>query len=365
MKIFIVHENPYNAGNPYIYTLMDCITQHHPDVEWGWGLAQFWDSSIFSYEIIHFQWPQAFMASDNRAHSMSDFSAHLSNLKKKGIRIVATCHDLEAHYNQCAEFSRAIEIVYEMADAIFHLGEYSKEIFESKYKNSNHYLLPHHIFDTVYKEFPSRKEGLKHLKLHENKTYILCLGMFRSDEERDLVINCAKKINNKKVYFLAPAFMNVIKRRYFKFLPTLSQLKQFYLRWRYKIICTGETWVPVKDEEIPYYYAAADIAFVHRLKILNSGNAILPMLFKKKIIGPDIGNVGCFLKKWGYPVFDPLKPELAYKILEQGLSSGFSINFSSKYEEQLKLYSTLTISEKLYSFYQNEIASKNFLNQCN
>lgn len=355
MKIFIAHENPYNAGNPYIFTLMDCISQHHPDVKWGWGLSDFWSESIFSYDIVHFHWPQAFMASDKKKHTMSDFSDRILKLKNKGIRIIATCHDLTPHYKQCAEFSKALDIVYKTADTIFHLGEYSKELFKNRYPNCNHYLLPHHIYDTIYKEFPTREEALNQLKLKGSNTYILCLGMFRSDEEQKLVLDCAKKLKNKKIYFLAPAFMNVLKRRYLKFLPSTSRIKQLYFKWKYNIICTGKTWIPITDNEIPFYYAVADLAFVHRLKILNSGNAILPMLFKKIIVGPNVGNVGILLKKWKYPTFDPEKPQLAYKAIEDGLNFAHSNVFSHKHKEQYKLYSTSTISNKLYEYFQNEL----------
>jgi hypothetical protein len=61
---------------------------------------------------------------------------------------------------------------------------------------------------------------------------------------------------------------------------------------------TGHSWVPVDDNILPYYYAASDLAFIHRVKILNSGNAIMPMLFGKVVVGPDVGNVGVLLKKW-------------------------------------------------------------------
>lgn len=355
MKIYIAHDNPYDAGNPYIYTLMDCISQYHSDVKWGWGVSEFWEKNIFSYDIIHFHWPQVFMASDNRRHSMSDFSNRIAELKKKGIRIIATCHDLTCHYRQCAEFSKSFDIVYGMADVIFHLGEYSKKLFERKYPNSNHCLLPHHTFDTVYKEFPLRKDALKRLKLNESNTYVLCLGMFRSEEERKLVIECAKKFKYRKTYFLAPAFMNVSKKYWFNFFPTISRLKQLYYKWKYHIICTGKTWVPITDDEIPFYYAVADVAFVHRLKILNSGNAILPMLFKKIVVGPDTGNVGEILKQWGYPVFDPEKPKLAYKAIEQGVNLARSNNLPFPKNGQNMLYSTLIVSNMLYEYYQNAI----------
>ena len=78
---------------------------------------------------------------------------------------------------------------------------------------------------------------------------------------------------------------------------------------------TGQTWVPIDDTELPYYYKAADIALVHRKSILNSGNAVLPMLFDIAVVGPNVGNVGPFLKEWGYPTFETSKEETIYVAL--------------------------------------------------
>lgn len=351
MKIYIAHENPYNAGNPYIYTLMDSISQMHPDIEWGWGNESFWDDAIFSYDIVHFQWPQAFMASDHNVHSMQELRDRIYKLKAKGILIFATCHDLEPHYEQCTKYAKAFEIVYGLSDTIIHLGEFSKILFERKYTNCRHVIIPHHIYDTVYKTFHSREESATKLKLARSKTYILCLGMFRSDDERKLVIECSKKLKGKGIVFLAPAFMEVLKRPHIKFLPTFSRIKQLYYKWRYKILCLGKTWTPVSDEEIPFYYAISSLVFIQRLKILNSGNAILPMLFNKMIVGPDTGNVGPLLKKWNYPTFDINNASSAVAAIEQGLNLVESQKGINKLDLQKKEYSTSIISDKLYNLY--------------
>lgn len=158
MKIFIVHEDIYHAGNPYIYTLVEEIKKISSKVEIDYGREGFWNETIFNYDIVHFQWPQAFMAGDS--HQTSDLENHIKRLKSHGVKIVSTCHDLNPHYNQCADYGDCMNIVYKNSDVIFHLGDYSLHLFKNQYPNVQHWLLPHQIFDTVYTKY--------HLKRGQN-----------------------------------------------------------------------------------------------------------------------------------------------------------------------------------------------------
>lgn len=353
MKIFIVHEDIYHAGNPYIYTLVEGITALHKDVEFGWGQNDFWDESIFCYDIVHFQWPQAFMANDAGLHSIEDLNTWVKEIKEHGVKVVATCHDLEPHYSQCSEYDKVFSIVYRNCDAIFHLEEYSLQLFERKYPTIKHLLLSHHIFDTVYTKIPTREDAIKQLGFNPQKKYILCFGMFRAEAERQLVITAAKQLHDSNLVFLAPAFMNVYRRQKYKFIPTVSQLKRLYYRLRYNIIMAGSTWIPVNDEMLPYYYAVSDIAFIQRLKILNSGNAVLPMLFGKVIVGPDVANVGLLLKKWNYPTFDTENLNAIGSTIKRGIELSQNGYGKELRKKQLQCYSTAAISEKLYRYYLN------------
>lgn len=60
----------------------------------------------------------------------------------------------------------------------------------------------------------------------------------------------------------------------------------------------------VSDKELPYYYAAADIALIHRKEILNSGNLPMAFYMGKVVVGPNTGNVGSLLQETGNPSFD-------------------------------------------------------------
>lgn len=350
MKVFVVHEDPWNAGNPYIYTLIESISQYHVECKMSWGRELFWSKDIFSYDIVHFHWPQTFMGNDS--HSELDLLHHIERMKSSGVKIVATCHDLEPHYNQFADKAESLRIVYSHCDAIIHLGEYSKSLFEKRYPKTKHLVIPHHLYDTVYKNIPSRVESLKHFGLSEHNIHILCFGTFRAKEERQLIIELSKQLTEKNVVILAPSFMNVWWRS-FRLLNKL--LKKWYYKCRYNIYCTGRTWRAVSDNELPYYYGAADIVFIQRLKILNSGNAMMPMLFGKVVVGPDCGNVGPLLRHWDYPVFPVDDMSHIGSIVKKAIQMSKSDLFMNNKKLQLQEYSTDSIANRLYDAYRQII----------
>ena len=342
----MVHEDPWHAGNPYICTLIEGIKQLHPDCEISWGRETFWSEEIFSFNIVHFHWPQTFMGKDS--HTEEDFLRHIEKMKTAGVKIVATCHDLEPHYDQFADKAESMRIVYSHCDAIIHLGEYSKELFEKRYPDAKHLLIPHHLYDTVYTKFPSREESLDFLKLPPNRSYILCFGAFRAKKERQLILNLSKQLADKNVIILAPSFMNVWWRS-FRLLH--KRLIKWFYKYRYNIYCTGRTWRAVSDEKLPYYYGAADVVFIQRVKILNSGNALMPMLFGKIVVGPDCGNVGPLLKQWGYPVFTVEDMSNLGDITREALRvEKEGLGYQNR-DKQLSEYATAVIAGKLYKVY--------------
>lgn len=342
----MVHEDPWHAGNPYIYTLIEGLKCHHPDCKVGWGRAAFWSDDIYNFDIVHFHWPQAFMGKDN--HSDYDLLRHIEKMTGAGVKVVATCHDMKPHYDSFADKAECMKIVYSHCNAIFHMGSYSKTLFEQRYPKVKHVLLPHHLYDTVYQFFPTRNESLRHLKLPENFTYILCFGTFRAEEERRLIIRLAQQLADRNIVILAPGFMDVGWR---SLMVYPRKLKKAFYRWRYGIRCTGRTWKSVRDEDLPYYYGAADVVFIQRLKILNSGNALLPMLFGKVVVGPDCGNVGPLLRHWNYPVFSVDDVSDLGNIVRKAIMMAKSGQGIKNRERQLREYATSVIIEKLYEAY--------------
>ena len=60
----------------------------------------------------------------------------------------------------------------------------------------------------------------------------------------------------------------------------------------------------ISDDEINKIFNHAQIGFIQRVKINNSGNVPLNMLFGNVVIGPNDGNVGYWLKETGNVAFD-------------------------------------------------------------
>ena len=356
MKIFIAHENPWNAGNPYIYTLMEEMQRKHSDVDFGWGWREFWTDELFSYDIVHFQWPQAYMAQAPAEKAYDMLAKRIAELHQHGIRIFATCHDLQPHYSQCADYGRCMTLVYEQADVILHLGHYSHSLFAARYPQVQHLLLPHHVYDTVYTIRPTKEESVARLGLPADKTYILCFGSFRSEDERQLVLKVAKQLNDKNVIFLAPSFMRVERRhgRIRKYISSRSQILRWWYRVRYRILMSGEDWVPIDDATLPYYYGLADVAFIQRPRILNSGNAVLPMLFDVAVVGPKIGNVEELLAEYGYPSFDANDMDSVIAALKKGIILQKNAYPAQQHAKVMSTISTSVIAEKLYQYYHQQ-----------
>ena len=97
------------------------------------------------------------------------------------------------------------------------------------------------------------------LGLDPNRPVVLCFGSFRNDREKDLVRNAVENCGVAGVQLIA---------------PTLAG-KGF-----------------VSDQELPLYFGAADVVFIQRVKILNSGNLPLGFYYGKVVVGPNLGDVG-------------------------------------------------------------------------
>jgi hypothetical protein len=74
----------------------------------------------------------------------------------------------------------------------------------------------------------------------------------------------------------------------------------------------------VSEDEAQTYLGAADVLFIPRGRVLNSGNVTLGMTFGRVVVGPDSWDVGQLLSSTGNPVFDPDRPETAAKAVEEG-----------------------------------------------
>ena len=102
MKIYIAIDNIYGKlQNPYIKTLVEGINTQFNDVEWGYGISNFWNDNIYDYDIIHIHWPNVFaFSSKYRLDDSQIFEKRILELKSRKIKIISTCHNFVPHYSK-------------------------------------------------------------------------------------------------------------------------------------------------------------------------------------------------------------------------------------------------------------------------
>lgn len=118
--------------------------------------------------------------------------------------------------------------------------------------------------------------------------------MFRSDDERNMIIELSKKLKGKNIKILAPTFSYVAKRK--NMFAEFTRLIK-YIKYSIKYPNIIKRIGLVSNEMLPYFCKSCDIALIQRTQILNSGNLPLNFYFGNVVIGPNVGNVGAILKK--------------------------------------------------------------------
>lgn len=341
MKVLItIKENQF--PNPFVRTLAEGIRKQNIKVVCS--SEEFWINWQF-YDIIHVQWPQVLIKKDMTC--VEPLKELISKIKKAGVKLVVTCHNFHSHYSKSILRDEVYDLIYQNADALAHLGQYSLDLFNSKYPEAINTLIPHHIYDGIYNvgQMPTRDEALIKLKLSSKTRYVLCMGAFRDEEEIEVAQIASDYLKNSNTKILAPGMV----RKKINWRHPVKSWKSYinYKRVTFQhpdIVCNGKF---VPDDLLPYYYAVSDFALIHRKQILNSGNVSMAFMMGKVVIGPDTGNVGPWLKELGNPTFNPSDMSSLYEALNKAITC-----MSDKLGQKNYCYAIENlITEKISSLY--------------
>lgn len=297
MKILFVF-NDYPTANPFVRTLAEelnrqgCYALMSRDELWA----------NMDYDIIHFQWPEVvYQKSHVSEHLVNSLDERLQVLKKNGKKISITCHNLKPHTNRDEGVNALYNIIYCYCDLFVHMGEYSHNLLSKKYPLALHVVIPHHIYDSIYKFIVDKDQCQSQLKLDKTKFNVLCFGNFRTDEERRMVLQQKRILKTEDVVFLTPGFYR--KKWYSRRILEIPErvLRHIY----YKCLGIKYSSKVIDDNLLEKYFTGCDAVMLQRKSILNSGNLPMGYYAGKVIIGPNLGNVGCILTETGNPTFDP------------------------------------------------------------
>lgn len=353
MRILMVFRNG-ETDNLFVETLVRGIQEQ--GIEILCSVDNFWQDNSF-YDIIHFQWPEEVIGWNCADSAIVDrLKNRIALLKSKGSRFVYTRHNERSHYSGTI-IDEAYRVIESESDVIVHLGQYSRDQFLTLYPRSKNAIIPHHIYEKTYDENISYAKARERLGIRKEKFVITAFGKFRNYHEIVMILKAFLKCKLKNRYLLAP--------RLFPFSPQPKQgnrLKKYTSWLGYHIVipacrlfhinagCNEEL---ISNEELPYYISASDVIFIQRKHILNSGNIPLAFLFKKIVIGPDVGNIGGLLKEVENPVFNPENTNSIVAALQQAHRLCQTKEGELNYKYAIEHFSLKETSLKYINVYHN------------
>lgn len=320
IKALIVFQENSNTDNLFVPILCDAIRS--TGIEIQCSTQEFWASDN-TYDIIHFQWPEEVVGWNcNDPEVIPRLKKRIDLFRSRGAKFIYTRHNIRPHYaNEI--ISRAYEIIESESDIIVHMGRYSLDEFAASHPGSQNVIIPHPIYEYTYQENISTEQARQYLKLPQDAFVVTAFGKFRNREEIKMTLGAFRKWKKHNKLLLAPRlypFSRMNKYGHHILKRWASRLGYYLLapllnRWLK--IRAGASDELIDNCDLPYYLVASDVVFIQRKDILNSGNIPLAFLFHKVVLGPNVENIGEWLKDTGNPIFDPDDPQSIVKALEK------------------------------------------------
>lgn len=310
--------------NPYVDVVLSGLAAAGCPAETG--TEKFWDDARFDHDIVHIQWPETLF--DWRVPSAIEMIFLHRRLKEIHTRakIVFTRHNEISHHaneSNAAVLKDLYALCEEECDAMVHLGEASRAacVARPALADKRHAMIPIPVYEQLYAPHlgVTREEARRQLGLPLNRKVVLAFGNFRYEKEKELVTTACSGGSGPKICLIAPKWH---KAREYSFSPQHPMLA---FRSVKKVIWARRNGMKLgakknmPDEEVALHFAAADVVFVQRLDELNSGNIPMAFLFSLVVAGPDVGNIGEWLRTTGNPVFDAQRPDSVRTALEEAL----------------------------------------------
>jgi hypothetical protein len=296
-----------------------CDLTHNSDI--------FWEMRG-QYDIIHLHFPEYLTFPIQDAYTNGLDATLIAETEKRlrywsdRSRLIVTRHVLLPHdalYDPMWE--KMYEMFYRHADGVVHFAGASIAEFRQRYCNTNyhrgreplHTIIPHHNYASLPNEI-SRKDARKNLHIPNDANVMLVFGAIRNFEEHQLILDTFRVLKVPRKFLLVSSWREKLaKVSWIRLKYWLRDLTRLYHRlhprhhFHYGF---------VEEIDTQVYLSAADILFIPRRQVLNSGNVTLGMTFGRIVVGPDSWDIGELLRETGNPVFNPAKPDAAAAVEE-------------------------------------------------
>lgn len=284
-----------------------CNLKHDPD--------DFWQMRG-DYDIVHLHFPEYATFELEHAYQtglsdelIAETQTRLQYWSEHST-LVITRHVLLPHDAlEDTQWEKMYECFYRYSRGVVHFAQASVDDFRERYSTTDfaggpprHAIVPHHNYVTLPNTVP-RDEARRQLGITDGKKVVLVFGTIRNDAEIQLIETAFSGMKTKNKMLLVSRWRERLPNiSWIRLKYLLRDLKRLYYRIhpQYKF---NYSFVAEADTQL--YLNAADVLFIPRLRVLNSGNVTLGMTFGKVVVGPNSWDVGQLLTETGNVVFDP------------------------------------------------------------
>lgn len=230
------------------------------------------------YDIIHVQWYGV---------SFVDYVCH-KRLQKQGIKVVATIHDL-LPFHQLPYDRLFYKKIYNNADIIISQAVDNEPILISDFNVSKKKIryIPHGNY-MDYAEIIEKSKARDYLNLPDDKQIILFFGQIKKVKGVDVLLKSVADMNRNREDFLCVIAGKTQGEDYDKYQNFIEKQKIN------EVVRSDIRFIP--DDEIKYYFTAADIVALPYLELFQSGVLLLAYAYGKPIVCTDRGEFKTLVK---------------------------------------------------------------------
>jgi beta-1,4-mannosyltransferase len=281
----IVHLPVYDS-NPYQRLLMQAQRDLGMEVINGGGGGNFMRTALGSWkaDVLHFHWLHPYLLRKSGLGTMARatrFLAEVALLKQRGSRIVWTIHNLANHEG----LQPVLELAFTrrfvgLVDAFIAHSPSAAEVAQKAFNIPAHklHIVPHGNYIGVYPDTVDRATARARFGLADDQFVFLFLGRIELYKGIFDLVDAFVRLPGRCRLLIAGSPANgAVAERLENVARQDSRIAVFPAY--------------VADEDIQYYFRAADVSVFPYRRILTSGALILAQSFGKPVIAPGLEGI--------------------------------------------------------------------------
>jgi beta-1,4-mannosyltransferase len=285
--------------NPYVRLLHESLCRLGVDSSISEGLSprlvEFWRNQV---DVLHVHWLELFYVRPRVRRTIRLSAAVLSALllaKLWGLRIVSTVHNLEAH-EQLHPLLEGVgsSLLMHLSDGL-HVHDHAaaQALSLRGVPLGKVHVIPHGSYIGAYPNTSDRTEARRHLRLPVDGFVFLFLGQIRPYKGIEDLVTAFEALNDEGTWLVIAG--NVHEPEYGAWLREL---------------CLGNARIQthlqyVPDDQLQYFWAAADVGVLPYRKVTTSGAAVLALSFGRPFVAPALAGFPELAQQGKGILYDP------------------------------------------------------------